>query len=46
MIVQSELLEIKGGAAKWVIGLGIGSVITFIIGVIDGYLRPISCNAK
>lgn len=46
MIVQSELLEIKGGATKWVIGLGIGSVITFIIGVIDGYLRPISCNAK
>ncbi|MGM9878106.1 MAG: class IIb bacteriocin, lactobin A/cerein 7B family [Bacilli bacterium] len=46
MLVQSELVEIKGGAAKWVVGIGIGAIITFIIGVVDGYIRPISCNAK
>lgn len=46
MMVQSELYEIKGGVAKWIIGLGIGSIVTFLIGVVDGYLRPLSCNAK
>lgn len=38
-----ELQSINGGVAVWAI-LGIFGVITFIIGLIDGYVRPIKCN--
>ena len=44
MISNNELLEIKGGAAKYFYGIGIGSVISFIVGLIDGYMRPLSCH--
>jgi lactobin A/cerein 7B family class IIb bacteriocin len=39
-----ELANIYGGGFKYGIAIGIGAVITFIIGVIDGYLRPLKCN--
>lgn len=39
---EEELRSIKGG------GLGvcilIGGIVIFIIGVIDGYVRPLKCN--
>ena len=38
-----ELMDVKGGVSKWVF-LGIGSAIALVIGVIDGYLRPLKCN--
>lgn len=38
-----ELKEIKGGLSLASI-LGIGSFITFIIGAIDGYIRPLACR--
>lgn len=41
---KTELLEIKGGAVKWTVVAIVGSAITFITGVIDGFLRPIKCN--
>lgn len=45
MLVESDLYEIKGGAKKWMyIGVGVGAVITFLIGLVDGYLRPLKCN--
>lgn len=41
---ESELLEIKGGAIKWGIGVGIAAGISFIIGFIDGIIRPLKCR--
>lgn len=42
-LTTTELKEIKGG---WSIAglFGLGSFITFIIGAIDGYLRPLTCR--
>ena len=39
-----ELANIYGGGFKYGIAIAIGAAITFIIGVIDGYLRPLKCN--
>lgn len=39
-----ELNNITGGAVKFGVYLTIGGFISFIIGVIDAYLRPLSCN--
>lgn len=40
---KEELLEIKGGFGfgGWVLG---GAIFTFVIGVLDGYVRPSRCN--
>ena len=39
---EKELMKVSGG------GFGLGLLITagviFIIGVIDGYVRPLACN--
>jgi lactobin A/cerein 7B family class IIb bacteriocin len=39
---KKELLEIKGGGAGTVLIIVAG--IVFLIGVIDGYVRPLGCN--
>ena len=44
MLSDNEMLNINGGAIRWTIGLIVGSVITLIAGIIDGYLRPLKCN--
>lgn len=44
MLDNNELTQIKGGISKLAIGLGIGSLLTFLLGIIDGYQRPIKCN--
>ena len=41
MINENELQEIKGGARWKYVGAGV--IVSFIIGVIDGYLRPRGC---
>lgn len=42
--IQKENLEnIKGGISAWG-ALGIGALITFIAGIIDGIARPSRCN--
>ena len=41
-LTKSELLELKGGGVG--IGLLVAAAIVFIIGVIDGYVRPTKCN--
>ena len=40
---EFEMKRIKGGASITAI-LGIGSLITFIAGIIDGFARPLKCN--
>ena len=46
MLTEQELNEINGGALKLTAGgfLIAGGVISFVIGLIDGYLRPLSCK--
>ncbi len=39
-----ELEKIKGGAIKLKVGALIIGGIVFMIGVIDGYMRPLRCN--
>ena len=43
-INNEKLAEIKGGAFNWGILAGIGAAISFIIGVIDGWVNPQKCN--
>ena len=42
-LTREELLQINGGF-KWKIGMVLAAGISFIIGVIDGYLRPLPCK--
>ncbi len=41
---EKELLAITGGELSFSVIAGIGALITFIIGVVDGYVRPQKCN--
>lgn len=40
---SNELNEVNGGGGIS-FGLAVFAGITFIIGVIDGYVRPLKCN--
>ena len=41
---NEELMNIQGGMAKsYFYGIIIGAV-TFLIGLVDGLIRPLSCN--
>lgn len=43
-ISKKELQSINGGSISfgaYIIG---GGVITFLIGIVDGFLRPLKCN--
>jgi len=47
MVLEKEkLLTVYGGAATKNIGLGIiiAALGSFIVGIIDGFLRPLKCN--
>lgn len=41
---KEELLNINGGGFHFGIGIGIAAGITFLIGLIDGYVRPLVCR--
>ena len=41
---NQELMEIQGGGISLSVGLLIGAGVVFLIGVIDGYIRPLKCN--
>ena len=43
MLNNEELLEIKGGIS-WTVATAVVSLIVFLIGAVDGYLRPLKCN--
>ena len=43
-LTNDELRHIRGGAISFGAGLLIGAGIVFLIGVIDGYIRPLKCN--
>lgn len=44
VIENEELKEISGGGLKYGIAAIVGGILTFLVGVVDGYLRPLSCN--
>lgn len=41
---NEELKKVEGGGIKIGLIVGIGAIITFLIGVADGYMRPLKCN--
>lgn len=43
MLKDNELVKINGGIKWTAIGI-IGGLVTFIVGIIDGYFRPLRCN--
>jgi hypothetical protein len=42
LLKDEELINIHGGGFGFFVA--IASLITFAIGVIDGYVRPLKCN--
>ena len=43
-LTMNELKQIKGGGISVGTGLLIAAGIVFLIGAIDGYVRPLGCN--
>lgn len=41
---KEELQQTIGGASRIGIGILIGAGITFLVGLIDGYIRPLACR--
>ncbi len=41
---KEELVKVNGGGISLGVGLLIGAGVIFIIGVIDGFMRPLKCN--
>lgn len=41
---KDEMLKINGGAASFGVWALIGGGIVFLIGLIDGFVRPLKCN--
>ncbi len=44
MLTTEELLQVNGGAISWGLVSVLAGAIVFIIGVIDGYIRPLKCR--
>lgn len=47
-LTQKELLSIKGGVLKLAVGkiCLVGGLISFMIGAVNGFLRPIACSSE
>lgn len=41
---DNELKQIVGGGFNFGIGLLIGAGVTFLVGLVDGYIRPLACR--
>lgn len=44
IINNEELKSIDGGGISVWAALGIGAGIVFLVGVVDGFVRPLKCN--
>ena len=42
-LTDQELMQMQGGFKIGVVA-AIASVVTFLIAVVDGYMRPLKCN--
>ncbi len=46
-LTANELTMIEGGGAlRYAILAGLGGLIVFLVGVLDGYMNPGKCNDK
>jgi hypothetical protein len=43
---SNELENIRGGGALFKIAMGFLTAGSFIVGLVDGYLRPLKCRNK
>ncbi len=43
MLNKKELLEVQGGISWTAVGIG-GAIVSFFIGLFDGYVRPLRCR--
>ena len=43
-IQNEQLKKIRGGAINWGMLAGIGAVLSFLVGVVDGLINPKKCN--
>ena len=43
-LTKEELHKIKGGGLSVGAYILIGGIVVFVIGIIDGYVRPLKCN--
>ena len=41
---KEELMKINGGGFSLSTGIIFGGIITFLIGLFDGYVRPLACK--
>lgn len=44
VLSNEELNEVVGGGLKIGVSIVVAAFVTFIIGVVDGYFRPLKCN--
>ncbi len=45
MLNESTLKTISGGANWWFIGSIAGGIVTFLVGLFEGFTRPLSCHS-
>ncbi|MCM1371203.1 MAG: class IIb bacteriocin, lactobin A/cerein 7B family [Clostridium sp.] len=43
-LTNEELKKVNGGGISLGVGLLIAAGVVFLIGAIDGYVRPLRCN--
>lgn len=44
MLKKEELMKINGGGFSLSLGVILGGILTFVIGIFDGYTRPLACH--
>lgn len=44
VLSNNELMNINGGGMKIGLFLALGGFVTLLVGIVDGYLRPLACN--
>ncbi len=43
-VSNEELINAVGGVSKIAIGVIVGGFITLLVGIVDGFLRPLNCR--